>query len=418
LSIGLTILLQLVPLSPSFRTYVSPKGEQVVERRQELYGALQAPSSDDAPAPPVQAPRNQPISISPSDTRVGLLLFGTLSLFLLGAVRLLSVTGARPVVRALVGIGLLLAIVGIAQYVLTLHDPHPLVYGFWKPESGARAFGPFINPNHFAGWMLMVLPLTLALFYDTLQQTLEEAHSYTRNRIALTNSPRFGALIILGFSAVVMGLSLVMTRSRSGLAAFVCGSTAAAWMVFRRQRSRGARAAVVASFSLLLLGSTSWAGLDALSSKSIERGAGDLSSFGNRVTTWTDALRIARDFPLAGTGFNTFGTAMFTYQTATRETHYQEAHNDYLQIAAEGGLLVSIPVIITLMLFMLEVRRRFREAPKGGSTYWLRVGAVIGLSSVALQSLVEFSLQMPGNAALFAVLAAIAIHQSPNLRRE
>ena len=47
---------------------------------------------------------------------------------------------------------------------------------------------------------------------------------------------------------------------------------------------------------------------------------------------------------------------------------------------------------------------------------WLRVGAVIGLLSIAAQSLVEFSLQMPGNAALFALLAGIALHQSPNLR--
>ena len=57
----------------------------------------------------------------------------------------------------------------------------------------------------------------------------------------------------------------------------------------------------------------------------------------------------------------------------------------------------------------------FKEAPKTGLTYWLRVGAVVGLVSVAVQSLVEFSLQMPGNAAFFAVLAAIALHRSPRL---
>jgi hypothetical protein len=41
---------------------------------------------------------------------------------------------------------------------------------------------------------------------------------------------------------------------------------------------------------------------------------------------------------------------------------------------------------------------------------------VVGLVAVALQSLVEFSLQMPGNAVLFTVLAAVALHQSPRLQ--
>ena len=57
----------------------------------------------------------------------------------------------------------------------------------------------------------------------------------------------------------------------------------------------------------------------------------------------------------------------------------------------------------------------FREAPHKGTTYCLRVGATAGLISIALQSLVEFSLQMPGNAALFIVLGAIALHRSPHL---
>ena len=95
--------------------------------------------------------------------------------------------------------------------------------------------------------------------------------------------------------------------------------------------------------------------------------------------------------------------------------HFAEAHNEYLQLAAEGGVLVCVPIVAALVVFVAGVRRRFREAPKDGTTYWLRVGAVIGLLCIALQSLVEFSLQMPGNAVLFALLAAIAIHRSPHL---
>src|SRR5207248_4714304 len=138
----------------------------------------------------------------------------------------------------------------------------PMIYGFWKPQFIARPFGPFINPNHYAGWMLLVLPLALALFYDALQQTLGEAAALGRHRIAIASSPKFGALVIYALSSVVMGLSLIMTRSRSGLAAFAVGSLFAAAIVFKHQRTSAGRIAVAASFVVLFGGTAAWAGLD------------------------------------------------------------------------------------------------------------------------------------------------------------
>ena len=78
---------------------------------------------------------------------------------------------------------------------------------------------------------------------------------------------------------------------------------------------------------------------------------------------------------------------------------------------AEGGLLLGVPVLIALALFIREVWRRFREAADDTRTYWLRAGAVTGLCAIAVQELSDFTLQMPGAAALFVVLAAIAIHR-------
>lgn len=89
-----------------------------------------------------------------------------------------------------------------------------------------------------------------------------------------------------------------------------------------------------------------------------------------------------------------------------------EAHNDFLQLAAEGGLLLTIPALLCAGAFIAAVRRRFNEETSV-RTYWLRVGAVTGLTAIALQETVDFSLQMPGNAALFAVLCAIALHSMP-----
>ncbi|MGE0448387.1 MAG: O-antigen ligase family protein [Vicinamibacterales bacterium] len=354
------------------------------------------------------------LSISPADTVRGLCLFGSLALFMLGAARLISTVGARAVALPLVAFGTVLAGFGIAQYGLTANDVQPLIYGFWKPTFSSHPFGPFVNPNHFAGWMLMTVPLGLAAFLDGLTASMRSAPAGRSVRVALLGSPRLGGVVASGGAVALMGLSIVLTRSRSALAAFAVATLLIAWAVVRRQPTRQARLFAGASAALLFLAIAIWAGGDAVLSKSLE--AQSTKSAAMRMSAWKDAIAVVRRFPLTGTGLNTYGTAMMQYQTDQRAGHFREAHNDYLQIAAEGGLLLGVPVLAAIVVLIRQVRRRFREAPREGTTYWLRVGAVVGLACIALQSIVEFSLQMPANALLFALLAAVAIHRSPNLR--
>jgi O-antigen ligase len=122
---------------------------------------------------------------------------------------------------------------------------------------------------------------------------------------------------------------------------------------------------------------------------------------------------MAGRFPLVGTGLNTYGAATLFYQTVDLKQHFAEAHNDYLQLLAEGGALVCIPAALVILAFAWTVHRRFREVSVESSDYWIRIGAVTGILAIALQEGVEFSLQMPGNAALFAAVCAIAIHKAP-----
>jgi len=258
------------------------------------------------------------------------------------------------------------------------------------------------------------MPLALGGFLDAFQSAVSFVAGRRTDRRSILGSPDFGASMLFAGAYGVMGLSLLMTRSRSGLAAFAVGAGLAAVLVVRRQRSRGVGLAVVGGMAVLMLGAAAWSGFDNPLTKNAEGDRGR-SSAGARLDAWRDTLRIAGDFRFAGTGLDTYAPAMELYQTE-RSTHFQEAHNDYLQLAAEGGLLIGLPALAVLGIFVRDVRRRFREAPKQGSTYWIRIGAVIALVSIAMQSAVEFSLQMPGNAALFAVVAGLAIHRSPNLR--
>ena len=76
-----------------------------------------------------------------------------------------------------------------------------------------------------------------------------------------------------------------------------------------------------------------------------------------------------------------------------------------------------MPALGLLAALVIEIRRRFRERADDAMGYWIRVGATTGLVAIAFQETVEFSLQMPGIAALFAVVAAMAIRPAGVLRR-
>jgi O-antigen ligase len=212
----------------------------------------------------------------------------------------------------------------------------------------------------------------------------------------------------------VMSLSLVMTMSRSGMTALALAILVTGCFIVRGGGSRTRRATAWAYLILLVAVTVAWAGTDAIAARFAQT---DWSEFNTRRGAWTDAWNIARAFPVAGTGLNTYGTATLVYQQHDLAQHYAQAHSDYLQLAAEGGLMLVLPAFAALVFFIRDVVRRFGEDDPGSTAWWLRSGAVTALLAVALQEAVDFSLQMPGNAALFAVVCALALHQPRAHRR-
>ena len=162
---------------------------------------------------------------------------------------------------------------------------------------------------------------------------------------------------------------------------------------------------------MLAVFAVTWVGVDAVAARFLALPGSDL---GDRVGIWRDTLRIVKDFPLTGSGLDTYATAIPYYQTFELRTSFPWAHNDYLQLVAEGGVLVGIPLVVLAALFVRQIRRRLGEHSDSIS-YGIRVGAVIGLGAIALQELVDFSLQHPGHAALFAVLCALAVAPAPSI---
>ena len=343
------------------------------------------------------------LSIAPYATAQALGLFIVLSLFVLGLTKLFSDTGTRWFVVGMSIVGVALALTGMAQKAVG----REFGYGVWEPSAGGALFGPFINRNHFAGWLLMALPLPLALFCARVASGLQYVGRTFRERFLWASSDEANGLVIAAAAIAAMSMALVLTLSRSGMSAL--SLTIVLTTLVATQTIEGHRKQVflVVSLLLLVVFVGAWVGRDAIASRmSPEQWAG----FGGRLRAWKVAWTLVRQFPLVGTGLNTFGYASLFHWPYEVDGRLNQAHSDYFQLASEGGLLLLVPAAFLVATLAVSIVRRFREDERNSFTWWIRAGAVMGLVSMALQETVEFSLQMPGNAVLFAALCALALH--------
>lgn len=394
LAIAAACAIQLVPLSSSTLGWISPATDRLLRQYDIAY------------AYGLNAAGGHPLSIDPLSTWRGLAFLACFGVLLLGLGRILTEPEVGRLAACVTALGGTLALVAIVQRATSAGE----IYGVWKPLMPGTPFGPFVNRNHFAGWMLMGLPLAIGLFLALVARGMRGVSGGWRSRILWFSSRDASQVILVAFAVVTMGLSLILTLSRSGISCFLAALVLVSSVVVRKQTVRSRRA--VAGGYLLLVATVTmlWAGLDEVVGRFADPGARDLSG---RLAIWIDTIRIVHDFPLAGTGLNTYGVATLFYQTAIPQTHLREAHNDYLQLAAEGGLLLGVPIVVAIAIFVRDVSRRFYDASDEATVYWIRTGALTGLVAIALQSIGEFSLQMPGNAVLFTVLCAIAVHAPP-----
>lgn len=348
----------------------------------------------------------QTLSLDAGATRVVLVQAIAFSLLLIGTARLLRRWPIDWLLTQLMGLAVAVAVVGIVQRAALGISDDPLIYGFWRPQQGGTPFGPFVNRNHFAGWMVMVLPLVGAYGWALAQQASVNRRHDAGDWMRWASGVDGNRVLLVLSSMLIMAVSLIMTGSRSGMAA--CAIAMAVLLLFTWRAARGAARWIVPALVVLMLSAaTLWAGAGTVVSR-FGLAADDVHG---RFSAWRDTLRIASDFPVAGTGLGGYRRAMLVYQTGDREAMYAQAHNDYLQMLAEGGALVSIPAAGVLVVLWLGVRRRLRAGDDDMMVFWIRRGAVAGLAGMAAQSTVEFSLQMPGNAAMCVILAAVALHR-------
>jgi len=377
------VTVQLIPLPAALVAMLSPHAVAVSR-------ALSIQLSTDAGF--------RALTLSRTDTAwAWIVMAGAIATFLIARGRFRR-GGVRQTVRMIVALGFAVSLLAIAQAATAGRD----IYWRFRTEfEGPLPFGPFVNRNHFATWVIMALPLSLGYIAARLGKPAEPTHASVRARLASSVDPRTAWLLAAG---VTMLVALLLSLSRSGMLALA--ATACGTIVFCRHRlDRRRRNRLLLAAALVVVGGFAWADIPALG----QRVAGAQSGLANRLTIWRETVPIIRDFWLTGTGAGTYQRAMFYYQQSSRVVYFNQAHNHYLQIAAEGGAMLITAFVLAVIAFVRSAHERLTRDQSG--LFWIRAGAACGLAAVALQSLWETGLAMPANAALAALLAALVVYE-------
>lgn len=280
---------------------------------------------------------------------------------------------------------------------------------FWVVEPStppAFPFGSFVNRNHFAGYVGMIAPIPAGL--------------------VLRRVVRGPAALFHVFAAVVICLAMLTSLSRGGVISLVCGALFVVLLGMRpasrhsAERSTAGRPLLVPRLLAALLipaaifAGIVWVGADSVAERinSSSGAAGELNFSGNesafyksRGFIWEDTIRMIGDNPLLGVGIGAFQTAYPIYSRRDRLHLVGQAHNDYLQALADGGIIAGSLVVLFIGLLLISLRKALGHPDPFASG--LAVGCAGGVFAMLVHSLFDFNLQLISNSFLFLTLSIV-----------
>lgn len=343
------------------------------------------------------------LSLDPYPTRFFVIqLFGYIVFFAAALVFINNQKRMQKAVLTTMIFGAVMAFIGILQ---RLASPEA-IYGM-RPTPQAIPFASFVNQHHFAAFMNLTLGLTLSLLFG---KALKKDKS-----------------LLLIIAAFLMLIALIFTGSRGGILSFFGVLTVVFLPMLLNKhsdseiREQKGKSGFRNKFLLLagvfaamfaVIGAISFLG----GGDSLLRGIGfsgqtDISS--GRTHFWGIALQIFLDHPILGAGLNAFGAAFTKYDTWNGVYRIEQAHNDYLQILADAGI-VGFALVIAFIYFLFKKALPHIDSSMSNFRRSSAVGALAGCFGILIHSFFDFPLRTPSNAFFFLMFAAIAtvtIHQ-------
>jgi O-antigen ligase len=328
------------------------------------------------------------LSVAPGQTQEWLITLLACALVFLVARQLMVEFRQREwaVAYPLTAIAALLAVLGIAQYYLGAE------------EIGAS--GTYANRNHFAGLLELCLPFPVCLAISHWRKQPDKYHTALGPALKACGFVSIAAIILLGIVLSLSRMGFVATLASLyliGLVALLSGSGASRWR----------RLMPVAALGLVILAAFVFLPPDQL----IARFADMLNNTdreASRSKIWSDAIPLIRDFPIMGCGLGAFESCFHRYNVAAPNFRVDFAHNDYLQLLAELGLVGFLPLaVLASAAFVASIRRAILRASEESGLIALACAG--SLTAIAIHSLADFNLYIPANAIAVSWIGGMAL---------
>jgi len=288
-----------------------------------------------------------------------------------------------------------------AASILAVHGLARVIMG-----QGERLSSTYTNANRFAGLMALSIGCAVGILMAGRERRRRSDRGGT-GKPPLTCHEGMRRLSVA--AAGVMGLALLLTISRLGIASAVAAGLLTVAIFGRFQPRRAVPAALTACGVVCAV--ITARSVSSRSSEFADAGA----SAACRLGCWRDALPLARDYALTGSGAGTFKHVFASYQAPPLTNWYRYAHNEYLNLFSDVGIvgLAAGLVAVGLVLHGIVSLRRSSDR----DTMALGVSSFLGLSAVLLHSVGDFPLQEPATAVLFFIVAGTAYGACRRQRR-
>jgi len=339
---------------------------------------------------------NSALSVAPWATRLFTVRFFAYLIFFAAALTFVDTERrSKKLLFSILTFGSLFAFAGILQKVAS----PDAMYGY-RQSADSIPFGPLINQHHFAAFMEMTSGLALGLLFGT---GLKREHKP-----------------FLMIAAALMGIAIVFTGSRGGMISYagvIAFVLIASYAVRRRSgsteglsssgTSRVTAALGIVALVFVVAGSAFYLGGGDSLLRGIGLNVGDADITTGRIQFWTIALKIFAAHPILGSGLDSYRVANTFYDPQNGTFLVEHAHNDYLQILSDTGILGFACIVAFVVLLFRDGIKNISGSANGlGQS--IAIGALAGCLGIAIHSFFDFPLRTPANALFFLLLVVLA----------
>jgi tetratricopeptide (TPR) repeat protein len=252
--------------------------------------------------------------------------------------------------------------------------------------------------------MAMLLPVILTWFLATRPQV--RYGSWRENLIAFLGHPRTSPYVLTGLAAGLVGVSIFFSLSRGGILSTL-GALCLLGLLFLVRKDSWKTGALIILFMGLMLFAVGFLGADPVLERfeRIRDRSGNLADL--RPVFWKDSINIIKDFSFVGTGFGTYIHIYPRYQTAqTGNLYVDHAHNDFLELLTDGGVIGGILVVWFLAVLWCASFRALRRR-KNRFSIFLGLGSFCGMVALGLHSFTDFNFYIGANGLYFFFIAGL-----------